>query len=205
MFAIVIYTTTFAAKTVPENNAWNLGVAIGYTHYQSNDIQQGRDAELVRLSIGFVPVELSKLALGLELGLQTANDIEMMISPNIPVGGVPLHASIKPMLDLMGTLQLSLNGAKTVFAILKGGVVYRRMHFTENTISNISRINPKLQAGFGFMVTQRIKLVTYYQGIYSSSVDLKEHVISQKAGLYSQSVQNIPCQHSVLIGVEIKF
>src|SRR3990172_8619355 len=171
-FGIDAQAAPNVAETANTPGPWNLGVDIGYTHFQDN-LCCGNNTPTARISLGVSPIYWKALTLGAEIGIQSGNKMRLAISQedsNTIVGG-PINTAVKPIADLMGTLQLSLNAANTAFVMLKGGVAYRTMQFDRDSIPGKTQFNGKLQAGFGIKISSRTKLVAYYQGIYSGRLN----------------------------------
>jgi hypothetical protein len=183
---------------------WLISASMGYAHYK-DVFSHDSNAFVGRAAIGINPIHLAwrKLAIGLEAGIQSGNSMHINVSQEDlnKMGGGPYSSTMKPMVDLLGTLRVSLNESDTLSFILKGGAACRQWTFESDEISSKTQISPELQVGLGVNITPRIKLVAYYQGVYSGNANLTVKAMSEYKD--DGSVQNTPTQHGGFLGVEI--
>lgn len=181
---------------------WHISAGMGYTNYRNTSSNDGSIAT-GRFALGFDPIHLQKTTLGLETGIQSGNTMKIDVSQDIlhKMGGTAISSTVRPMVDLLATVHLSLNKADTVFLVLKGGAAYRQLQFDRDTIPNKAQISPELQVGLGFKISSSAKLIAYYQGIYGGDMGFETHEIDAYSS--SGSVQNIPTQYGGFLSIEM--
>lgn len=192
----------FGASAVSSaSELWQISAGMGYTHYNDASSNDGNTV-FGRLALDMTPWHRDRLTTGLELGVQSGNQMKLGVPCEVlfPMGGVAINSTIKPMVDLLARFQLALNEPQTRFLIVKAGGAYRQWEFDRETVSNLSQISPELQAGFGVRITPRTKLVAYYQGIYSGKMGFKTHIIDQFHAC--GSVDHIPTQNGGFLSIE---
>jgi hypothetical protein len=182
---------------------WQIEAGMGYVKYRDASSSDGNTA-VGRVALGFTPLHWKNVVMGLEAGVQSGNgSMKIDVAQDVlyQMGGTAISSTVKPMVDLLATLQIPLNNANSVFFTVKGGAAYRQWTFDRDTIPNITQVSPELQAGLGFKISSHAKLVAYYQGIYSGDMDFKAHPINDYSS--TGSVKNIPTQQGGFLGIEM--
>jgi hypothetical protein len=173
---------------------WRVSLSMGHTTYEHAYKNEG-DTIAGRLALGVVPFQWETISFGLEVGIQSGNQMSM---PEEETGDPSVQTTIKPMIDLLATVEISLNRGNNFIFFAKGGAVYRKWEFDRSEIGNISRINGEVQAGLGIKISAKTKLIAYYQGIFDGKVDFNYNETAN-----SGSAHKIPTQHGGFLGVEI--
>jgi len=174
---------------------WRVSLGMGHTTYEH--AYKGEGETIVgRLALGVVPLQWKIISFGLEAGIQSGNQMSM---PTEETGNQDVQTTIKPMVDLLATVEISLDNRYTTFTIFaKGGAAYRKWEFDRDTIGNINRIDGEVQAGLGVKISAKTKLIAYYQGIFAGKVNFN---YNDNTG--SGRANNIPAQHGGFLGIEI--
>jgi hypothetical protein len=206
-----ITSSTLAATNIAYSQStaipcpWIFTGSLGYTQYQHAFDNDGQTA-LGRLSIGkefYKTDEMaygSELSFGLEIGLQTGNSMRAVIPPRGDfLGGLILQTQIKPELDLLLTLRTNTLENFPIFMILKGGIAYRQWQFEElYLINTVSKASPELQAGLGYLINDSAFITLSYQGIYGGTPEYNFN-----ANNFTASIDNIPTQNAILLGLSL--
>lgn len=184
----------------PSLSSLYLGAFGGYGLINGAYKQDGNFAQGM-LTLGFRAAEYKHFMFGIEGGVQSGNNLRLNASPDIieAAGGLPIQGNLKPVLDLLVTLKSALPTYQPVSLILKGGIAYRQLQFTDRTSiqDTLSSVNGEFQAGLGYQITDHAMLTAFYQGIYSS----------RNAGITINSASDtlmsaIPTQQAGFLGVE---
>ena len=184
---------------------WSVLAGIGYSRYQDS-YSSDNDTAAGRLALGLAfPTYWQALDLGFETGIQNGNSMKLSAvqgsSQYCGISGTTsIQTTVKPIVDLLATAQLSLNDAKTIFLVAKGGAAYRKWQFDRDSISNNSQINPEVQAGLGIRITPKTKLIAYYQGIYGRSVHVHTG-INRNGAMSIRCIENIPTQQGGFLSI----
>jgi hypothetical protein len=187
--------TKLAADSEP--GLWQISAGMGYNQTSEAASGEGK-AATARIALGFNPVHWRDLTFGVELGVQKGEEfsVAMTKQQTAELGGQQLQSHIRPISDLLLTLQVPLNSSKTISLIMKGGVAYRQWHFDQySDFANKLQFNGELQAGLGVKISSRTKLVVYYQGIYSNGSAGLNTIEGQRR------LQNIPTQNSGFLSI----
>jgi hypothetical protein len=155
-----------------------------------------------RLTLGVDAYQGEKWDFGFEGGVQSGNSSPVAWdTTNINnTGGLVPQVILKPLID--GLAFVRWNFTDKWCLLVKGGVAYRQMQFTDRTSSkdSVKTAAGEFQGGLGYQVTKHARIVGLYQGIYSSS-NLGLGVDSSG----STTIQYIPTQQAGLFGVEYNF
>lgn len=176
----------------------------GYGGYGSVNGMYRHDGEAsqYRLAMGVDALRYEWFTGGVEGGVQSGNSMHVHASQTLVnrAGGLVPVVVLKPFLDLLLTTRWYFLNDWCL--ILKGGIAYRQLQFTDRDSSKdyLRKINGELQVGAGYQLTKHTRIVAYYQGIFSES----------KVGLTLSSENNvhmhhIPTQQSGLLGAEYTF
>lgn len=176
----------------------------GYGGYGSIDGSYSTDGQYAqyRLSLGVDAYQYHKWSFGFEGGVQSGNCMAINATSSVinQAGGLYPQATLKTWIDLLGTVRWHFSSKWSL--LLKGGVAYRQMQWTDRTSSqdHLKKFNGEFQGGFGYQLTKHARLVGLYQGIYSSctvncSLDSQNGVV----------MHHIPTQQAGLFGIEYHF
>lgn len=193
LFSLIICTNTYAEML--GNQGWYVNLGIGYA--KINQIQPS-DAETIigKLGLGKTLFHFPHgISAGAELGVQTGNTMRMGISQDQlnTLGGLPIQTTLKPILDLLGTL--TIKTGKFLFIDTRVGAAYRSWQINDReTVNNLSDIRPELEIGLGSKINQRFNLSLLYQTIFSTPYSFTIDPVEDTA-----HVNNIPQQSGVLL------
>ncbi|MDF1646311.1 MAG: hypothetical protein P1U61_04920 [Legionellaceae bacterium] len=178
---------------------WSVTASLGYTSYKYGADGSGQ-TPIGRFAIGKALCDVGQSSFGAELGVQNGNTMRLFIDQDAldVLGGLPIEATVTPMLDLLATLRVSLASNTPVFIDLKGGIVYRRMYIDRETISNKFQIGGEFQGGIGMPIADSSTLSLLYQGVYGGSLGYSANFATQTA-----SIKNIPIQNGILLSLNI--
>lgn len=172
--------------------------AFGVSSYSSALNREG-EAALGKLSLGMM-IYRENLGFGIEGGIQSGNTMHLKFSNNdlFILGGVPLEVQIKPMLDISVNFQMRLN--EDFFGIVKGGVVFRQMQINEEALNDLRDIAPKIEAGFGYQLSEQLVVNLMYQYIFGKAPVLSINPVMERGFL-----ANIPSSQALMLGVSYNF
>ena len=189
---------TMGVSTTEEKHTWSAILSLGYSEYQ-NMFQNDGQTELGRIAIGKELFTNNYIALGLELGIQNGNNMRLDIPQETlnELGGAPIQSTIKPMMDLLATVKTTTLSTSPFFALVKGGVGYRRWQFeNRNTVNDLAKFAGELQAGLGYSLNQSTSLSLLYQGIYGNNPNFTVDTVN-----FVGHVSSIPTQQGVLLSL----
>lgn len=169
------------------------GAALGYGAMNDTTDASGNVTE-GRLDLGSDIFRTGWVTWGLELGVQSGNDVRLGVDLN----DYPIDATLKPFFDVLATLKTVTDRKHPWGVFLKGGMVYQQLQL-ENRSSNednIQQVMPEFQAGIAYQISTHAKLTAFYQGIYGTS-DVFKFATNQDVLL-----ENIPTQQAGFIGFE---
>ena len=198
-----------------ELHPWTVAGGIGYTWYQAgysdhslpptvseNKIGDGKTA-FGRFAIGRDLFTVYPIRIGVELGIQSGN-IERLDTHQDTLdllGGVPIQANIKPMIDLLFTGTTEPFESIPAYGVLKLGIAYRRMQINDRiTVNDLSQGNFEIQCGLGKKISDRLNLALLYQGVLSGNTRFT--VNAEDA---TGHITNIPKQNGLLLNLTYKF
>lgn len=181
-------------KTNAQTTPWSISASLGMSYFQHMEDLQGLTA-LGRLSFDYALTNL----FGLEMGIQNGNQMRFTIPKDTVdrLGGVAISGTLKPMLDTLFTLKAPLS--TTAFnTILKGGLTYRQLQMDRESLNDIVRFSPQIQAGFDYGINNRLHLTAFYQYIFGNDSQLQANPLTETG-----SIANIPSQEAVLLGITL--
>ncbi len=183
-----------------ETHPWSVTASLGYTSYEYGTAGTGQ-TPLGRLAIGKAFCDIGQSSVGAELGVQNGNSMRLFI-PQATLdllGGLPVTATITPMLDLLGTLKVAFASNSPVFGEVKGGLAYRRLYVLDRaTINNKYQFAGEFQAGVGVPVADSSTLTLLYQGIWGGNLTYTANAASGTG-----NIANIPIQNGILLSLNI--
>lgn len=202
---ILIFTLSFSTAGLAcggyscNNPSLNLNAAFGYANF-ANAMNQDGKAAAGRLSLGGT-IFREKYGLGIEGGIQTGNIMHLKFSKEelFALGGVPLEVQIKPLLDLLLSLQVKIND-DSLFGIIKGGMAYRQMQVDEQAVNDLSSFSPEIQAGIGYQIGEQLFVNLIYQHVFGKAPTLTVDSLNETGIL-----ANIPAQQAIMLGVSWHF
>ncbi len=182
-----------------EVHPWSVTASLGYTSYKYGTDGTGQ-TPIGRFAIGKALCDMGQASFGGELGVQNGNTMRLFIDQDAldVLGGLPIEATITPMIDLLATLRVSMSANTPVFLDLKGGLVYRRMYIDRETVNNKFQFGGEFQGGIGMPVADSSTLSILYQGIFGGSLGYSASLPAQTG-----SIKNIPIQNGILLSLNI--
>lgn len=186
------------------NNWWLPKISMGaYGGYGTINGAYGNDGQYAqgRLNLGFSMWNYNCIGFGLELGVQSGNDERLYATNDVITitGGLPVQATLKPLVDLLLTVKGQFLPGVPVVGILKGGIAFRQLQLMDRNSShdNLRKVNGEFQAGLGVNISRHAMLTTLYQGIYNNG-----NASVSVNGVGDTTIGRIPTQQAGLLGVE---
>ncbi len=182
-----------------EVHPWSVTASLGYTSYDYAANGEGQ-TPVGRFAIGKALCDFGQSSFGLELGVQNGNTMDLFIPQSTLdlLGGLPVNATITPLLDLLATLRISVSSTTPLFVDLKGGAAYRRMNVDRVTVNNKSQFAGEFQGGIGVPITDSSTLSLLYQGVYGGNLGFTVNATSATG-----HINNIPVQNGILLSLNI--
>lgn len=202
-FSLPVVAATTDHTQLSNDSPFYVGAYGGYGSVSGGYQQDGNFAQ-GRFVMGLHTPVYQQLIVGTELGFQSGNDMRLEASSAVidTAGGLPIQATLKPVVDLLLTVKGQFKPESSVFYVVKGGIAYRQLQLENRTSSrdSLSKVNGELQIGLGYSITPQMMVTAFYQGIYGSSnadvgLDTNEDV----------TISSIPTQQAVFLGVEYSF
>lgn len=188
-------------NTSNDNNIWKLVLGGGYA--QTKSMLPGDNSTVVgRVAFGVNPWRWNMMTFGFEAGLQSGSTMKLHATDRFEDFGA-IGTTFKPSYDLLGSMQISINEAETMFFVVKGGAIYREWTFSTTAIPTKNQFSPEVQVGIGTKLSPHVKISAYYQGIYSGGAGLTGSLGEDNT--ITGAVKNIPTQQGGFLGVEIVF
>lgn len=194
-----------------EVHPWSVTASFGYTSFEYGTDGTGQ-TPLGRFAIGRSLYDLGYSSFGAEMGVQNGTSMRLFVPQAVLdyTGGLPVGVEVKPMLDLLGTLRISLTPTNAVFSDVKVGLAYRRMDVNRNTGSNKGQFAGELQLGVGMAIAESATLSVLYQGVYGSALDYTVNVDGLTdteivLGAFDRTahIGNIPIQNGLLVSLNV--
>lgn len=192
-----------------DSHPWSVIGSLGYTWFNGAydgglglisqpAIDDGQTA-LGRFAIARDLYDFQMFHLGAEIGVQNGNFMRLGLPVGSLdlVGGSPVQATVKPMLDLLATFSLQAPEITPFFGQAKLGMAYRRMQINDRfTFNDLSECSFEVQGGLGMFISERATLSLNYQGVISGRTI---YPISTTA--FTGRVTNIPTQNGILLSL----
>ncbi len=194
---MLLFNSLCYSQTI--NYPWTISASLGYADFQ--DVHRGdHQTALGRFALGRDFVQKGPVLFGLEIGLQSGNQMRLKMTEEEieAVGGLLVLSTLKPMLDGLITARITPELTAPLFIQIKGGGAYRRWQMDRDTINDISQLAGELIAGLGYAITPTANISLSYQGIFGASPKV---TIDLESG--SGSVKNIPVQQAILLGINL--
>lgn len=192
---IFFFNNASLSKTI--NYPWTVSASLGYADYQY--VHRGDHITAMgRFAIGRDLLKKGPFLFGLELGLQSGNQMRLQMTEEEvdALGGLLVQTTLKPMVDALATVRVTPELTAPLFLQLKAGAVYRQWQMDRDTINDISQLASEIMVGCGYTITPNASITLSYQGIFGSKPDF---TIDLESGI--GHVQNIPVQHAILLGI----
>lgn len=176
---------------------WTVSASLGYAQYQQ--VHHGDQlTALGRFALGKDIVQLGSALFGLELGIQSGNQMRLRMTDQQTeaLGGLLIQTTLKPMLDGLLTMRIIPGFSNPIFLQFKTGVALRRWQMDRDTVNDISQSAWEFIAGGGYAISPNASMTLSYQGIFGAKPNFTVDLTNG-----SGHVQNIPVQHAVILGI----
>jgi hypothetical protein len=153
-----------------------------------------------RLSLNGQYAPSDFVAFGLEAGVQNGNTMRLDVPKESLdlLGGEPVSVLVKPMLDMLISMQVTPFEDVGFFSFIKGGMAYRQLQVDRNEVNDLSQISPELQAGLGYKINDYLAIHIEYQHVFGGDPYYQVNEFTQTA-----TIANIPTQKAVLLGLTL--
>jgi opacity protein-like surface antigen len=213
LWACAVSAGSMGPQETTESHLWSVTGSLGYSWYNagySGDSSPDAFAQSAigdgqtpvgRFAIGRKLFNLYNLPIGLEVGFQTGNMQRARISQTVlnTIGGLHPQLDIKPLLDVLATLDWQPLASRPVFIPVKLGIAYRRLQINDRvTFNDLSQVAFEVQSGLGLWVNDRTEISVTYQGIFNGST---RYIINTDG---TGHISNIPRQNGVLLNATYK-
>ncbi len=180
---------------------WTVHAAFGMAHTPDMTNHDGQSA-VGRFSLGRTIFTNPYWHVGIEAGIQSGNTQRLALSKeSIDVlGGVPISAQIKPLLDVLISLKTEPVGGFPLIAWMTGGVAFRQLQVDRVEVNDVQTYSPEIVAGFGYRINEQATITIGYQTIWGKKPELTVFPESETGVLH-----HIPAQQAVLIGCSFNF
>lgn len=182
-------------------SSWTVDAAFGMVLYPDMANNDGQSA-VGRLSLGYALFSDIDWQLGLEAGIQSGNTMRLALPKESidALGGLPIEAKMKPMLDMLVGLKTMPFSDAPIMAWLKGGMAYRQLQLDRESVPDLSQFSPEIQAGLGYQINQQTTINLGYQYVFGKKPELAIDPLAETGVLH-----NIPAQQAVMIGLSFSF
>lgn len=198
----VLFSVSGFAKTCFDCTPFYWGISGSFGAGFFNDAY-GRDGNsfVGRLSLEAQYAVNDLFHLGLESGIQNGNTMRLAVPQETldVLGGEPVHATIKPMVDILATLKWTPFNSG-LFGYVKGGVTYRYLQVDINEVNSLTKLTPELQTGIGYGFGERSYISLGYQHFFGKNPNYQVNPDTAKGW-----IENIPSQDAILLGVTVLF
>lgn len=201
LLALMSVTNLTYALNDNTDASWMVQSSLGMAYYSNATNLEGRTA-IGRLSLGRSLFHMPYGQLGIEVGVQSGNTMHLDFSKeSIDVlGGVPIEAQMKPMLDILLGFNTKSLGNSPFSAWLKGGMAYRTLQVDRESVNGVSDYSPEIQVGVGYTINERASINLGYQIIWG-----KQPLLRIDKGSETGVLSSMPTQSAVMIGFSYKF
>ncbi|MBA2651647.1 MAG: hypothetical protein H0U73_05200 [Tatlockia sp.] len=201
----LFFLLTLSAQTYAANwtslNPWAVHGAFGMASFPGVPNQEGQTA-VGRLSLGHALLTNALGQAGFEAGIQSGNTLHLLLpEESIEVlGGVPLKAEIKPLLDGLIGLKTRPFPGLPLITWLKGGVAYRQLQVDQLEVNHLKGFSPEIQIGLGYQINENASINLGYQKIWGKNPELIVDP-ETRTGI----LRNLPEQQALMLGVSFNF
>ncbi|EHL29744.1 hypothetical protein [Legionella drancourtii] len=200
-FILLNMTSLTYAYNEANLNPWTVDAAFGMGFYSGMTNHEAQTA-VGRLSFGHALVTKPYWQAGIEAGIQSGSTQHLALpKESIDVlGGVPIEAEMKPLLDLLFGLKTEPMTSLPIVAWLKGGVAYRQLQVDHIEVNHLTGFSPEIQVGLGYRANEHTIFNIGYQSIWGKKSELTVNPQTETGIL-----RYIPAQQAVLIGFSYNF
>lgn len=197
VFSLLSLSTAAFALNETDLNPWTVEAAFGMATYPNMMNHDGQIA-VGRFSLGHALLTKPYWQAGIEVGIQTGNTMRL----NVPkesidaLGGVPIEAKMKPMLDVMIGFKTEPLIPFPIIAWLKGGVAYRQLQLDHESVNELQGYSPEIQAGMGYRINEHATFNIGYQIIWGNNPILTLNPQNETGVLHY-----LPSQQAIVIGI----
>lgn len=190
-----------AACDFCNDKPWTIDAALGAAFYQDTG-KSDAQGTIGRLSIGYTFINQAFFMLGLEGGVQNGNHLRLVFpkSDISTLGGVPIDAEIKPIMDIMLSLKTESIGETPLYLWGKFGGAYRQLRLDRESVNSVKSFSPEVMAGLGWHINKQVAFTLGYQYINGDKPTL-----SVNSNTETGVLRNIPAQQAVLAGFSFNF
>ena len=201
IFTLMSLTSITHAYDKTYFNPWTVDAAFGMAFYPGTTNHDSQTA-IGRLSLGHALFTQPYWQVGIEAGIQSGTSMQLALpKESIDIlGGVPIDAEIKPMLDILIGVKTESLGGIPIVAWLKGGAAYRQLRVDRPEVNNLNEYSPEIQVGFGYRINEQTTVNIGYQTIWGKNSALTVNPQTETGVL-----RYIPAQQAVLVGLSFKF
>jgi hypothetical protein len=201
ILALIGFTGPTYAYSETYINPWTVDVAFGMTSISDAANKDGQSA-VGRLSFGHTLLTKPYWQMGIETGIQSGNTMRLLLPKESidALGGVLLHAEIKPFLDVLIGVKTQPIVILPFVGWIKGGVAYRKLQVDRMEVNDLESIAPEMQLGFGYRINVQTTVTLGYQAIWGMKPELTVNP-EREVGL----LRYIPGQQAVMIGFSFDF
>ena len=182
-------------------NPWTADASFGMAFSPGMTHNDGQTA-VGRFSLGHAFLTKPYWQAGIEAGIQSGNTLRLALpKESIDVlGGVPISAEMKPLLDVLIGLKSEPMGSVPLVAWMKGGMALRQLQVDRVEVNDVRAFSPELQLGLGYRINERATVTIGYQTIWGKQPELTVNPQTETGVL-----RYIPTQQAVLIGFSFNF
>jgi opacity protein-like surface antigen len=202
IIGLMFASTQLMAENSPtllskDAHPWSITSSLGLANYQYMEGDQGQTA-IGRLAFGNHMLSIGNTAIGVEIGLQSGNQMRFDIPKKTidSLGGVPITGTIQPTLDVLLTFKTPLSTSLPLYALVKAGANYRQLRMDRTEINDRSEISPEIQAGLGFSVNENLMVSLVYQRILGGNPNFTANALTETG-----VIARIPRQEAVFFGL----
>ncbi len=202
MLAVFALTSmTKLAFAHSETNPWTMDASFGMANYANVSNHDGETA-IGRLGLGYVLSHLPFGQVSAEIGIQSGNTMRLSLPKEAidALGGVPIEAEMKPMLDMLFNLKTAPFENLPIIAWMKGGVAYRHLQLDRTSVPDLRGFSPEIQAGLGYEINEKMSINIGYQYISGKKPELTVNSLNDTGVL-----RNMPSEQALMLGLTWKF
>lgn len=200
MLTFFLINSLFANPWEPDK-PWTVSLGLGMAHYQAAFSHDSSTA-VGRLSFNYQLFLTNYSSLGIEAGLQSNNSMRLDI-PQATIdflGGIPIEAQIKPMLDALITTKVFPYEEWPWYLNVNGGAAFRALQINRDDINDLKQVSPELQLGLGAIISENMSINLLYQAIFNGNPNFNLNELTKTA-----TINNIPLQQAVILSFSMSF
>jgi hypothetical protein len=191
---------TQLALACEEISPWKIEAAFGMADYAHVSTHDGQTA-VGRMNLGYVITTLPFGQVSFDAGIQSGNSMRLVLPEESidALGGMPVEATMKPMLDMLLGFQTHL-ASLPVSVSLKGGVAYRSMRLDRTSVPGLSGFSPEVQTSLGYAINEKTSINLSYQYVSGKKPELTINPLTETGVL-----RNMPLQQAFMLGFSYQF